>query len=110
MMKPYVLTWLPWLDGGPIDRQKILDVLNTMPEVLNWRAAVGAIFIISESSPTQLSIGLRTRIPNLHHMIVPIDVTIADGWADKETWDFIQHSQRVASGLGMVRPPTLQGR
>jgi hypothetical protein len=93
-MKPYILTWLPWLNG-PTERQTILDALNSMPEVLNWRAAIGAVFIISDSPATVLSAGIRNRLPNLQYVIVPVDMSVSDGWADRETWNFLQNPQRA---------------
>jgi hypothetical protein len=87
----YLMTWLPIIGQSPVDRQQILNVLDTIPEVANWRAAVGAIFIISPSSPTTLSEQIRRKLPGLHHVITRIDVFSMDGWADTETWSFVQY-------------------
>ena len=85
------MTWLPAIGQSPIDRQQILNVLDTMPEVVNWRAAVGAIFIISPGSATTLSEQIRRKLPGLQHVITRIDGFNVDGWADAETWNFVQY-------------------
>jgi hypothetical protein len=96
-MTPYVMTWLPFVNNVPVDRQVILNALNTVNGVLNWRASVGAVFIISNSTATVLSAQIQQKIPGLHHVIVPVDMTVTNGWADKETWEFLQRPR----GAGM---------
>jgi hypothetical protein len=84
----YAMTYHPLINGNPVDRQMILDTLDKMPEILNWRASIGAIFLVSNQSSMVLSRALHLRIPDLLYVILPVGKG-ADGWADKDTWTFI---------------------
>ena len=94
-MRPYVLVWHPLIGNRTVSRKEILDALNTIPEVLNWRAAVGTIFLISEQTSPQVSDKIRAKIPGLLHVVVPVDMNITQGWADKDTWDFLTRPRRA---------------
>jgi hypothetical protein len=85
------MTWLPYVNNRSIDRQEVLNALNAMPGVMNWRASVGAIFIISSLPATALSMQVRQKLPGLQHVIAPIDMVTADGWADPDTWNFLRY-------------------
>jgi hypothetical protein len=85
------MTWQPHANNRVVDRQEVLNVLNAIPGVVNWRASIGAIFIISSLSATALSAQLRQKLPGLQHMIAPIDIAVTDGWADADTWSFLQY-------------------
>jgi hypothetical protein len=94
-MKVYMLTWQAWLNNKSFDRQTLLNALDRMPEVLNWRAAIGAAFIVSEASQEQLTDSLMKQIPDLRFVFAQIDMGNIQGWADKETWDFITNPKKV---------------
>jgi len=73
------------------DRQKVLDVLDATPEVLNWRAAAGGVFLVTLSSTTSDHLGrvLAPKLPNIKFVIADIRGSRAQGMADDETWNFI---------------------
>jgi hypothetical protein len=83
-----MLTWQP-----PFDRQKILDVINTIPEVANWRASSGAIFVVTLSSVSthHLANTIRAKLPALTFVMAAISGHAAQGNTDQETWDFINN-------------------
>jgi len=72
-----------------LDRQIMLDFLDTLPEVQNWRAAVGAIYIISDATATSIADEIHRKFPALQFVLSKVDILHSNGWADKETWDFI---------------------
>jgi hypothetical protein len=87
------MIWNPTLEGKPaqaIDRQVILDFLDTLPEVYNWRANLRAIFIVSDASHELLSEKIHTRFPGLLHIVALISGETCQGWVDQDTWDFIE--------------------
>lgn len=91
-MTVYVFVWSPTMAGNaPIDRQNILDFLNTLPneEVPIWRASTGAIFIASNSTAKEISEKVHEKFPGLHFIIAPIQIGNIWGWTDKGTWEFI---------------------
>jgi hypothetical protein len=95
-MKCYMMTWNLGLEGGgTIDRQTILAALDKDPTVVNWRAAVGAIFIISEKSQFDVGLSIHNTFPKLHFVVTPLDAYQLGGWADKDTWDFIVRPRRI---------------
>ena len=78
------------------DRQKILDALNELPEVVNWRAAVGGIFLATPRSVTADKIGrdLAPKIPGVKFVIAAVD-GLAQGNADDLTWEFLNKPKPV---------------
>jgi hypothetical protein len=98
-MKTYMLTWHPWYKkfDSQVDRQHILDVIDKMPEVENWRAAIGAIFLATDLNARQLSDKIHQSMPDLTFLVVPAKLDQVEGWADRKTWDFIRRPKRVGS-------------
>jgi hypothetical protein len=95
-MKCFMMTWNVMLETGTfIERQTILTALDEEPTVVNWRAAVGAIFIISEKSQFDVGLSIHNKFPKLHFVLTPLDANQLGGWADKDTWDFIQRPRRI---------------
>lgn len=88
-MKTYVLVWHPWNDKDRVYRQPILDTLDKMPSVVNWRASTGAIFIGSNATEETLSEELANKMPNLEFVISEITLATSQGRTDRETWTFI---------------------
>jgi len=79
------------------ERQQILDFLDTLPEVKNWRASVGAIFIASDARAKSLTDKIHAKFPQLIFVLARIDRSEAHGWADKDTWRFINNPRPVGS-------------
>jgi hypothetical protein len=88
-MNIYVMIWHPYIGEKVIERSVVLDSLDKIPEIENWRANIGAIFIASKSSASEISDSIRQKIPGLMHMVIPIDLAHMQGWADRDTWEFI---------------------
>jgi hypothetical protein len=88
-MKTYVLVWHGWIGDDRLKRQTILDEIDKMPSVRNWRASTGAIFIHSDRDESILSEELRSRMPRLEFIISAIDLDTSEGRTDRKTWDFI---------------------
>ncbi len=94
-MKAFMITWLALLNGKWFDRQILLNALDATPEILNWRASVGAVFVVSASPINVLADRIRQKVPGLHFVITPVDIKQIQGWADKETWDFISRPRHA---------------
>jgi len=78
-----------------LERQKMLDFLDTVSEVANWRANVGAIFIASEASDEKLAAKIHNKFPALRFVVAQIEGDNAQGWTDEETWDFIYRPHSI---------------
>jgi hypothetical protein len=72
------------------DRQNILDVLDGIPEILNWRAASGAIFVVSQKGENWISDKIHAAFPDAIFLVATIDIATSQGYQDKETWEFIE--------------------
>ena len=72
-----------------IDRQVILDFLNTQPIIKNWLAVMPhTILVATESSIKDVSKLLTERFPhNLTFLIT--EAGYADGLANNQVWDFL---------------------
>ena len=95
MMTPYIMAWHSLQHGSPgsppVNRKDILNVLDKLPEVANWRASTGAIFIISAFGSQYIADKIRQHLPYLIFTIIPImEFDKIGGYSDKETWDFIK--------------------
>ncbi|MBA6263905.1 hypothetical protein [Colwellia sp. Bg11-12] len=72
-----------------IERQVILDFLNTQPIIKNWHAVMpNAILVATEHTIKDVSIALSTRFPQNLTVLVT-DASYADGLANNTVWDFI---------------------
>jgi len=90
-MNCFILTWQP-----NTRRQEILDALDKIPEVLNWRASTGAIFIISNLDAVTLSKKINTSVgKDLFFVINPISIDTIEGFTDRDTWNFIRKPRRA---------------
>lgn len=94
-MNTFVLVWHRWEKNTPIDRQVILDHLGQMTTVQMWRAAVGAVFIGSNYSETQIAQELAERMPSLTFIVSQISTVTSQGRADVETWEFLADPTRI---------------
>jgi hypothetical protein len=94
-MKAFLITWLGNVRGQLFDRQLLLNALDKIPDVVNWRAAIGAVFVVSNATPVRLREQIHAALPDLQFVITPIDIQTIEGWADKETWDFVRRPRRV---------------
>jgi hypothetical protein len=91
-MNCFILTWRR---NDDLPRRTILDTLDAIPDVLNWRAAVGAIIIVSESDARSISEKINEKLPKLHFLVSPVSIDSAEGYMDKDTWNFIRRPRRV---------------
>ena len=90
-MNCYLMSWA----RAEVARQQILDALDKIPSVLNWRASTGAIFIVSELSANALSDEINSLVPShVHFVLAPINIEQIHGYTDEKTWNFIRHLRR----------------
>jgi hypothetical protein len=94
-MNCYLLTWTLKKGDQLFPAKEIVDYLDTLQDIKNWRNDVGAIFLVSELSPTQLHSKIHRKFPELRYIITPIDINDIEGWAPKDTWDFIRYPKPV---------------
>jgi hypothetical protein len=78
-----------------VDRQKFLDYLDVLPDIANWRATSGAIFIVTEKDEDWLVKTLRLKFPKITYMVIPVRINEVQGYQDAETWDFIRDPRPV---------------
>ena len=88
MLKPFLITF----DAAQINRQALLDFLDTRSEVKNWFAFLPtAIFVISDHSAQQLAEAIRTGKPGISFVITAMPDGKNDGWLGKNVWEFINN-------------------
>ena len=93
-MKCYLLTWDRLKTDNSERRDQITALLNTIPDVVNWRAVNGAILFVTEHehSPEVVQEKIHARFhPNFGFLITPINITEIRGYSDQKTWDFIKN-------------------
>lgn len=74
-----------------VDRDAVTRALDEIPEVKNWRASAGAIFIVTSQTVSSIDLApkLGAKIPQARFVMAPISGVASQGRADQATWDFI---------------------
>ena len=89
LLKPFVLVFDPTFGG----REVVQRFLDTRHEVKNWFSVFSdAIFIISDSSATELSRVIRAQFPTGRFFLAA--VSERDGCMPKHAWDFLNNPRR----------------
>jgi hypothetical protein len=96
MNQCYILSWAPYFHGTAtlVDRQQLLDLLDTIPGVINWRTASGVIFLVT-NNPTDVFEKLRAKFPSLFFAMAAIKIESTWGWGDPVTWEFIRRPRKA---------------
>lgn len=86
MLKAFVVIF----SDAQINRQALLDFLDTRPEVKNWFAFLpSAIFVVSDKTATQIAEIIRLGFPEKHLFVSEVSRGTNDGWLARNVWDFI---------------------
>ncbi len=86
MLKAFVVVF----SDAQINRQALLDFLDTRPEVKNWFAFLpGAVFVVSDKTATQVTEIIRMGFPEKSLFVSEVSRGTNDGWLGRNVWDFI---------------------
>lgn len=92
MLKSYLLVF----NNASLERQKVLDYLDTRHEVKNWFAFMpNAIVIVSDSDAHKLQHMFSSGFEGIDHIITEIAEGNNNGWLGKDVWDFINNPKQV---------------
>lgn len=89
-MKCFILTWL-----NSASCQVVLDALDKIPQIINWRASTGAIFLVSSIDASALTDLIHEKLPKEHFVISQISIDTVEGYTDRDTWNFIRRPRRA---------------
>jgi hypothetical protein len=87
-MKCYMMSYMG-------ERQPILDAIEKVPEIVNWQAGGGAIFMVSEKNTEWLTEVIHEKLPDLTFVICPTNIGQMQGYLPKVVWEFIQRPRKV---------------
>lgn len=99
-MNCYIMTWEAHYEGKPsvaVDRQDLLDFLDTLPSVVNWRASTGAVFLVSQEHANSIADQIHKKFPKLRFLVGKIGSADCQGWTEQITWDFIRKPRPVGA-------------
>jgi hypothetical protein len=90
MKRVYLLTYSR--DLGT--RQQVKECLDTLPEVITWRAEIpSTFFIVSPSSPEKLGKAIQACVGAKAPRFLIVELGLSErqtwGWLTEEGWDFI---------------------
>ena len=72
--------------------EPITAFLDTRPEVLNWfKILSNAIFIVSRSDATALTVLINTQFPVMWFIVTEVDTHKTNGLINQPVWDFINN-------------------
>jgi hypothetical protein len=89
-MKCYLFTWHRYIGDDQFDRKELLNYLDTIPEVVNWRTSAGAVLIASDLTADDLEKKIHAKFPGLFFIVALITIQTIDGRNDQASWDFIR--------------------
>jgi hypothetical protein len=81
---------------GP-DREKVIEAIDKVPEIVNWRSTAGAIFVVSEKTADWITNKIHKVFPEkeMIFLISPLNIQECQGYLDQETWDFLRTPKRA---------------
>jgi hypothetical protein len=86
MLKAYVLTF----NSEICPRQKVLELLDTIPAVKNWYAYLpSSIFIISDQTAHVLANALLAKVDGSYYFVSEVPSGVNNGWLPEAAWQFI---------------------
>jgi hypothetical protein len=89
-MKSYIFVF----NGGATEREKLIDVLNVIPEVYTWRYDMGSCFyILSDSTAQKISETILASYPTLgRHVITKLG---DEYWGNltSNSWHMLQNCE-----------------
>ena len=83
---------------APAERQMIINALDQIEFVKNWRVATNAFFIVTPDTISSHDVAkeLEAKAPSLSRFVVAkIASSGTQGRADNETWDFLNNPRAI---------------
>jgi hypothetical protein len=88
MLKAYIVNF----NCSQCARQKVLDLLDTLPAIKNWYAFLpSAIFVVSDQTAHALAQLLLAKVDGSYYFISEITSGTANGWLPQAAWDFVNN-------------------
>ncbi|UBD63953.1 hypothetical protein K6V25_13445 [Bacteroides salyersiae] len=85
-MKTYILIYSDLLGS----KQEVIDLLNSIPAINNWRTDItNSFFIKSESTADEIADSIIEKKTNVRFFISEISSNM-QGWLPKDAWKFIK--------------------
>jgi hypothetical protein len=75
----------------------MIDTIDALPEIVNWRAAAGTIFLVSDKGVNWITNEIHKKYSELKFLVVPLKLSDVQGYQDKKTWDFIEIPKPASS-------------
>jgi hypothetical protein len=76
----------------------MIDLIDKIPEIVNWRASIGVIFLVSEKNENWISEKIHAGLPpDAAYLVSTITIDGSQGYLDAESWDFIRNPRRVGT-------------
>src|SRR5579862_1714228 len=98
MLYVYLLIWNPMLPER-FDRQTVINFLDMLPEVVNWRASTGGILIVSRHDVNVLTAKLHEKLLKMNFILARIPGLTSQGWTDADTWKFINNPTPIRGSM-----------
>ena len=86
--------YLMTFDTTQVSRKLLIEVIDEIPEVVNWYAFLpAALCLVSRLSTSDLSRIIRSRLPKLHFILVRLEKGQRQGWLPTSAWSFINDAR-----------------
>ncbi|MBO2566067.1 hypothetical protein [Shewanella algae] len=86
-MKSYIFVF----NGGSTEREKLIEVLNRVPEIYTWRYdMVSCFYLLSNSTARQIAESIKRQYPSIgRHVITKLG---DEYWGELtgESWHFLE--------------------
>lgn len=94
-------------DAAKVHLETLINFLDRHKMIETWRypAVVGSVFIVSSAPLIEVQGIIQGHMQGHHFFLVPINSQNIGGYADQETWRFIQFPPIKADSLPTQLPP-----
>jgi hypothetical protein len=91
-MKSYILS----LNTSQIERKKVTELLDTIPEVVNWYGFFpGTVALVSTVDATKLGELIRNRQTDEFQFVIIEKADDSNGWLPRDVWDFLNKPKKA---------------
>ena len=87
-------TFLLTFDTTQMSREALIEVIDDIPQIVNWYAFLpAALCLVSQLPTADVSRVIRSRLPELLFMLVRLEKGQRQGWLPTSAWHFINEAR-----------------
>lgn len=95
-MSSEFFSYLLLFDDTKVTRQKVVERIDAMSEIVNWKAFMpSGIIVVSSIDADELARGIREHQDSKYTFILTKLTSAKNGWLPTSVWDFMNQPKPV---------------